>query len=108
LRVVEFAHDHGVQFVNHTFTSNLALSASLQPMAGNAKDWLCEYPTETRELAREVTRTPILRDSDGLVSPPAEPGLGVSVDVDALGKYLVEVKIEVGGRTLYKTPALAG
>jgi L-alanine-DL-glutamate epimerase-like enolase superfamily enzyme len=108
LRVVEFARHHGVQFVNHTFTSNLALSASLQPMAGSAQDWLCEYPTETRALAREVTRTPILRDSDGLVAPPAEPGLGVSIDADALCKYLVEVKIDVGGRTLYKTPVLAG
>jgi L-alanine-DL-glutamate epimerase-like enolase superfamily enzyme len=108
MRVAEFARAHGVQFVNHTFTSNLALSASLQPMAGSARDWLCEYPTETKELARKVTRTPILRDSDGLVAPPAGPGLGVSVDVGALGKYLVELEVELGGRTLYRTPALAG
>ncbi|MEO6874371.1 MAG: enolase C-terminal domain-like protein, partial [Opitutaceae bacterium] len=34
----------GVTFVNHTFTSHLALSASLQPFAGLEKDVICEYP----------------------------------------------------------------
>ena len=34
----------GVTYVNHTFTSHLALSASLQPYAGLAEYRICEYP----------------------------------------------------------------
>ena len=32
--VADYAEARGVTYVNHTFTSNLALSASLQPYAG--------------------------------------------------------------------------
>jgi L-alanine-DL-glutamate epimerase-like enolase superfamily enzyme len=40
-RVADHARRHGVQFVNHTFTSHLALSASLQPFAGSEGDSIC-------------------------------------------------------------------
>ncbi len=44
--VADYADAQGVTYVNHTFTSNLALSASLQPFAGLAKHGIAEYPTE--------------------------------------------------------------
>ena len=42
--IADYASHRGVTFVNHTFTSHLALSASLQPYAGLAEHRLCEYP----------------------------------------------------------------
>jgi L-alanine-DL-glutamate epimerase-like enolase superfamily enzyme len=58
LAVARYAAARGVTYVNHTFTSHLALSASLQPFAGMADDRLCEYPVEAKALA--VAAKPLL------------------------------------------------
>lgn len=105
-RVARFAAKAGVSFVNHTFTSHLALSASLQPFAGMELDWLCEYPVEAKSLAVEATTTHLELDENGTVAAPAAPGLGLEVNLAALEPYLVDVEISVNGTTLYKTPAL--
>jgi L-alanine-DL-glutamate epimerase-like enolase superfamily enzyme len=106
VRVARHAAAAGVTFVNHTFTSHLALSASLQPFAGVESDWLCEYPVEAKPLAREATRTHLEVDVNGTVAAPDAPGLGLEPDLDALRPYLVDVEISVNGTTLYTTPDL--
>ena len=45
----------GVTYVNHTFTSHLALSQSLQPYAGLGSHRLAEYPVSLKPLAHELT-----------------------------------------------------
>jgi L-alanine-DL-glutamate epimerase-like enolase superfamily enzyme len=97
-----------VRYVNHTFTSHLALSASLQPYAGSAEDAICEYPVEPQPLAVEITREHLELDGNGQVRPPAAPGLGMTPDLEAARRYLVETEIRVGGRVLYRTPELVG
>ncbi len=104
--VARYARERGVAYVNHTFTSHLALSASLQPFAGSEADEICEYPVQSSALAQAVTRERIERDADGLIHVPERPGLGMTVDVDALRPYLVEVEIAVSGEILYRTPDL--
>jgi L-alanine-DL-glutamate epimerase-like enolase superfamily enzyme len=96
----------GVAYVNHTFTSHLALSASLQPFAGIEQGTLCEYPVEAKALAMELTQTRLERDANGDIRAPDAPGLGLAPDVAVLKKYLVPVKIIVRGETLYQTPLL--
>ena len=49
--VVEGLAAKGVTYVNHTFTSNLALSASMQPFAGLEDHSICEYPTTLKQVA---------------------------------------------------------
>ena len=44
--VADHAVARGVTYVNHTFTSHLALSASLQPFAGLEDHRICEYPVD--------------------------------------------------------------
>lgn len=104
--VADYATSQGVTYVNHTFTSNLALSASLQPYAGNEADKICEFPTELKSLAVAITKSKLNRDSSGFVRAPDEPGLGVEVDVDGIRPYLVDTEIRVAGRVLYRTPQL--
>jgi L-alanine-DL-glutamate epimerase-like enolase superfamily enzyme len=106
LRVARYARERDVRFVNHTFTSHLALSASLQPFAGSSGDWLCEYPVEAKKLAVELTSNRLSLDTSGQVTAPPLPGLGVQLDLDAVRPYLVEAEVTVGGRTLYQTPEL--
>lgn len=104
--VADYARDRGVTYVNHTFTSHLALSASLQAYVGYPESELCEYPVELKPLARAITTTAIPVDAEGMVRVPAQPGLGVTVDPAALAPYLQDVEIRVGGRVLYRTPSL--
>jgi L-alanine-DL-glutamate epimerase-like enolase superfamily enzyme len=103
-RVAVYARQKNVTYVNHTFTSHLALSASLQPFADHADETLCEYPVELKELARDLVRNPIERDVHGRVRAPEEPGLGVKVNLQTVQKYLVDAEISIAGRVLYTTP----
>jgi L-alanine-DL-glutamate epimerase-like enolase superfamily enzyme len=104
--VADYAAKKGVTYVNHTFTTHLALSASLQPFAGLEEHRICEYPVEAKPLAEELSRDRLKRDADGLVHAPEKPGLGVEPDHAAIKKYLVDAEIKVGGKVLYRTPEL--
>jgi len=106
-RVAEYAAARGVTYVNHTFTSHLALSASLQPFADAPAGAICEYPVEPKPLAWDATVQHLAPDADGLLRLPERPGLGVDPGLAALRPYLLDVEIRVGGRTLYETPRLA-
>jgi L-alanine-DL-glutamate epimerase-like enolase superfamily enzyme len=105
-RVADYAASKSVAFVNHTFTSHLALSASLQPYAGIRADEICEYPFAPKPLARELTANHLQRDNNGYVAAPDAPGLGIEVNMEALKKYLVDAEIKVKGKILFGTPRL--
>jgi L-alanine-DL-glutamate epimerase-like enolase superfamily enzyme len=104
--VADYARANGVTYVNHTFTSHLALSASLQPYAGIEADLICEYPVEPKQLALDITTEHLQRDSNGQVNLPERPGLGLEPNRAALQHYLVDTEIKVKGQVLYRTPAL--
>ena len=103
-QIADEASTSGVTFVNHTFTSHLALSASLQPFAGIERDQICEYPVEPKQLALDITTNHITRDINGQIGAPDAPGLGMKINTDGLDKYLVPVEIKVRGEILYRTP----
>jgi L-alanine-DL-glutamate epimerase-like enolase superfamily enzyme len=105
-RVADEAVARGITFVNHTFTSHLALSASLQPFAGLPEHRLCEYPFSPKALASEMTANHLTRDAGGEIAAPQAPGLGITIDIEAARRYLQEVEIKVDGRILYATPLL--
>jgi len=105
-RVFDHANRSEVMFVNHTFTSHLALSASLQAYAGAADHVLCEYPAQLQPLAIELTHEHLEPDGQGEIRLPERPGLGISPDPAAIQKYLVDARIVVNGQTLYETPRL--
>jgi L-alanine-DL-glutamate epimerase-like enolase superfamily enzyme len=100
-QVADYAAARGVTFVNHTFTSHLALSASLQPYAGLRNHELCEFPFAPKSLAREFTANHLERDADGFIASPDAPGLGITIDCESARKYLVNVEIKAKGRTLF-------
>lgn len=104
--VADIATKQGIKYVNHTFTSHLALSASIQPYAGIREDVICEYPVEPKKLAIEITKDHISIDSNGEVSLPDKPGLGMEVNTEALKKYQVDLEILVNGEKIYDTPIL--
>lgn len=105
-RVAQYASMRGIQFVNHTFTSHSALSASLQPYAGLKDCWIAEYPIEAKTLCWELTKNKIEIGEDGMISVPEQPGIGIEINHEAVKKYVVEVEIRVAGQILYTTPKL--
>ncbi len=104
--VARDANSARVTYVNHTFTTQLALSASLQPYAGLELHELCEYPLEASPLACGLTHEKLERDDAGQIRLPEEPGLGMSINLDTVRRYLQDVTIVVNGETLYRTPAI--
>lgn len=104
--VADYAAAKGVIYVNHTFTSNLALSASLQPFAGLESHTICEFPTELKSLAKAMTKNHIVPDQNGLLHVPDVPGLGIDPDLNGIAPYLVDVEIRVRGELIYTTPPL--
>jgi L-alanine-DL-glutamate epimerase-like enolase superfamily enzyme len=105
-RVFDHAQAKGVKFVNHTFTSHLALSASLQAYAGAEDHVLCEYPGQLSPLAHNLTQEHLELDQNGNISLPASPGLGINLDPAVIHHYLVDTQVIVNGHTLYQTPTL--
>lgn len=102
--VADHAVGRGVTYVNHTFTSHLALSASLQPFAGLADHRICEYPAEPKQVSLDLSADHILLDANGEVRAPDAPGLGIEVDLDALATYLRTVEIRIDGSTIFLSP----
>lgn len=104
--IARYAEKHGVTYVNHTFTTPLALSASLQPFAGLERAGLCEYPVEASSLAHELTFESMVVDQNGQVQPPERPGLGMTPNPVTIRHYLQPVEIWVGGQVRYTTPEI--
>jgi L-alanine-DL-glutamate epimerase-like enolase superfamily enzyme len=105
-QVADYAAERNVFFVNHTFTTHLALSASIQPYAGLKDHELCEYPFDPSPLGRDFSKTKLSPDKSGMISLPDAPGLGVEPDLSALEKYAVDVEIKVAGKTIFNSGAI--
>ena len=105
-QVADYAVAKGVTFVNHTFTSHLALSASMQPFAGLADHRICEFPALPKPLALEMTANHLIPDVNGEIAAPDAPGLGIEISAAGVRKYLQDVDIRVNGRQLFATPKI--
>ena len=102
--VADYAVAKGVTFVNHTFTSHLALSASMQAFAGLEAHTICEYPAMPKSLALDMTANHLRPDANSQIAAPDGPGLGVEISQTGARKYLQDVDIRVNGRQLFATP----
>lgn len=101
--VADHAVSRGVTFVNHTFTSHLALSASMQAFAGLGDHRLCEYPAQPKQLALDISKEKINIDANGEIFTPNEPGLGITVDLEGIKTYLQKVEIFVQGEKIFES-----
>ena len=104
--IADYAVAKGVTFVNHTFTSHLALSASMQAFAGLQDHRICEFPAMPKPLALEMTSNHLRPDANGEIAAPDAPGLGIDIAAAGVRKYLQEVDIAVNGRPLFSTPKI--
>ena len=88
LRIAALAQEHGVVCVNHTYSYDLNLAASLHFVAAIPETSLFEYQVTPNEIRDSLVRdrpTPV----DGILAVPREPGLGVEIDEEALTRFVV-------------------
>ena len=102
-KVAEYAVRKKIKYVNHTFTTTLALVSSMEPFAGLKDSLWCEFPVESTLLAQKLTTKRVLPDSNGQITLGEEPGLGVEVNPDALKRYGKEVTLTYENNVLWRS-----
>ena len=99
--ICDFAEKKGVQYVNHTFTSHLQLSSSLQPYANSTKSKFAEFPQQLKSLAWDLTENHISIDSNGLIDIIPGIGHGMKINQKALEHYNVDVDIYINKEKIF-------
>ncbi|MFC1542179.1 mandelate racemase/muconate lactonizing enzyme family protein, partial [Candidatus Latescibacterota bacterium] len=88
MRIAQLAADRHKQIVNHSFTTNINLAASLHFSAALKNAFILEYCVSPSPMRRNLTKQKF-EAVDGIVRVPEEPGLGVELDEEAIAKYRV-------------------
>jgi D-galactarolactone cycloisomerase len=88
-RIAWMAEDNGVRFIPHGWNTALGLAADLQLASACRNTNLVEYLTGSPfidDLAEDGWKL----DADGMLPIPDKPGLGVSLNIDAVERHTGE------------------
>ncbi len=88
MRIARAAHARGLPVVNHNFTTDINVAASLHFLAAVPNAFVMEYCVEPSEISRDLALEPI-PIVDGHAAVPDTPGLGVEPNPAVIEKYLV-------------------
>jgi L-alanine-DL-glutamate epimerase-like enolase superfamily enzyme len=67
----------------------LLSAASLHVNAVLERSLFLEYNVCNNPMLREIIRNPVQMDQDGQIPVPQEPGLGIDIDEEAVGRFRV-------------------
>ena len=87
LQVGKLADQFGCDLVPHGYKTRITLAASVQVLAVRPGDTLVEFCLSDSPLIRDLTHEQFPIGDDGCVAVPDAPGLGVTVDLDAVTRY---------------------
>ena len=85
-RIAWMAQEHGVRFIPHGWNTAVGLAADLQLASAFPGTDLVEYLTGS-PFIDELTAGGWKLDADGMLAIPTKPGLGLTLDREALKKY---------------------
>ncbi|MEX2540737.1 MAG: mandelate racemase/muconate lactonizing enzyme family protein [Trueperaceae bacterium] len=80
------AYDRGRSVINHSFTTDVNIAASLALLASIPEAPFLEFCVEESPIRNQLVRNPFVVE-DGYVSVPDAPGLGVELDDAVLESY---------------------
>ena len=85
-RIAMHAYDHSILFVPHGWNTAVGLAADLQLVAAVPTARWVEYITPAPYI-ENLVEEPFALDEEGLLSIPAEPGLGVRWSAEGIKKH---------------------
>jgi D-galactarolactone cycloisomerase len=85
-RIAWMAEENGIRFIPHGWNTALGLAADLHLASACKGTDLIEYLTGS-PFIDEIVETRWELDVDGMLPIPSQPGLGISLDFDAVEKY---------------------
>ncbi len=85
-RIGWMAQEHGIRFIPHGWNTAIGLAADLQLASAFADTDFVEYITGS-PYVDAIVATPWQLDADGMIAIPATPGLGITLDPDAVRRY---------------------
>ncbi len=85
-RIARMAQDNGIRFIPHGWNTALGLAADLHLASAFPDTDLVEYITGS-PYVDELTLEGFHLDADGMLPIPDAPGLGVTLNPDAVEKY---------------------
>jgi len=88
-RIAWMAEDNGVRFIPHGWNTALGLAADLHLASACRNTDLVEYLAGS-PFIDDLVENPWRLDSDGMLAIPDAPGLGVSLNLDAVEKHTGE------------------
>jgi L-alanine-DL-glutamate epimerase-like enolase superfamily enzyme len=87
-KVAVLAEAFGLEYAPHTWTNGIGLAANLQCMGAAPNATWCEFPYEPGSwvpTARDAMLTePLTIATDGTISVPQRPGLGIEIDWESV------------------------
>ncbi|MBL9081925.1 MAG: mandelate racemase/muconate lactonizing enzyme family protein [Planctomycetales bacterium] len=87
-RLAWLAYDHGVLLVPHGWNTAVGIAADLALSAAMPVARWVEFQTGV-PYVEEILTEPFRLDADGLLRIPQGPGLGITLNRDAIAKYAV-------------------
>lgn len=88
-RIAWMAQENGVRFIPHGWNTAVGLAADLQLASAFPDTDLVEYRTGSPYID-EIAAGGWRLDAEGMLTIPTEPGLGLTLDLDALARYVGE------------------
>jgi D-galactarolactone cycloisomerase len=85
-RIARMAEDHGIKFVPHGWNTAVGLAADLHLASAFPATVLVEYKTGSPYID-EVAAGGWKLDADGMLAIPDRPGLGLTIDPEAVKRY---------------------
>ena len=89
LRLAQMLDGTGRRIVPHAYNTDLTIAANLHFLASRQDVELIEYSTSPSRLRQGLVRGLGPIDADGMIPVPSGPGLGVTLDADAVAEFAV-------------------
>lgn len=87
MKIATAADERGKRVITHGYKTNIEIAANLHFLAARKQEEILEYSLSHSPLRWETTRENFPVESDGCVRAPQSPGLGVTLNTEAVRRY---------------------
>jgi len=86
-KIAWMAHDRGVMFIPHCWSTDILVAATLQLLAAIPQESLLEFCVTNKPLRKNLIVEPFSISKEGFVKVPEKPGLGIELNEEIIKKY---------------------